>query len=267
MNKLLKIFSHFSLSIRKPGKLLKTLILLFFFAMFLNTTYAETGDQSYDTWYKAVTGPGFNKQSFDDGTLSDLQKSWLTDLAGPDDGTGGAVSMGGDVIASLYDNPPASGAVYIAYTLDNMGIVQPAYAQEGAGFRAFLPILPLWRAFRNLAYIGFIIVFVVMGFSIMFRTRISPQAVMTVQAALPKIIVSLIMVTFSYAIAGLMIDLSYVLFFVFIEGLKTGGGISDVKANAIIQGYTTGGFTETIGSIVGQGTGAVIDIIKSVWPD
>ena len=38
----------------------------------------------------------------------------------------------------------------------------------------------------------------------------SPQTIVTIQSALPKIVVTLILVTFSYAIAGFMVDLVYV---------------------------------------------------------
>jgi hypothetical protein len=48
-----------------------------------------------------------------------------------------------------------------------------------------------------------------MGLLIMLRIKISPQAVITVQNAIPRIITTLILVTFSYAIAGLLIDLMY----------------------------------------------------------
>jgi hypothetical protein len=48
-----------------------------------------------------------------------------------------------------------------------------------------------------------------MGIAIMLRIKISPQAVVTIQTAIPKLISSLILVTFSYAIVGLLIDVSY----------------------------------------------------------
>lgn len=45
---------------------------------------------------------------------------------------------------------------------------------------------------------------------IMFRVKISPQTIITVQSALPKIALALILITFSYPIAGLLVDLMYV---------------------------------------------------------
>jgi len=121
---------------------------------------------------------------------------------------GGAVGSVSNLIASLYTNPPASSTYYLADLGQRLNIVQPAYAQ-GIGFSGLKPLLPLWRASRNVAYIFFILIFIITGFAIMFRAKINPQTVVTIQAAIPKAVVALILVTFSYAIAGLMIDLMY----------------------------------------------------------
>ena len=45
---------------------------------------------------------------------------------------------------------------------------------------------------------------------IMFRVKVSPQVVITVQSTLPKLVLTIILVTFSYAIAGFLVDLMYV---------------------------------------------------------
>jgi hypothetical protein len=69
----------------------------------------------------------------------------------------------------------------------------------------------MWTASRDIAFGLFVIVAIVFAFMIMFRVKLSPQTVISVQSALPKIIIALILVTFSYAIAGFLIDLMYVL--------------------------------------------------------
>lgn len=120
----------------------------------------------------------------------------------------------GDVVnllSLLYTNPPASGIEYFADLGRNFGIVSSAYAQQGIGFKYFVPILPVWKLSRNVAYLAFIIIFIVTGLAIMFRVKISPQAVLTIESALPKLIVALIAITFSYAIVGFLIDLIYIL--------------------------------------------------------
>ena len=51
----------------------------------------------------------------------------------------------------------------------------------------------------------------------MFRVNISAKTAITIQLALPKLIATLLMITFSYAIVGLLVDLMYVIFYVFIS--------------------------------------------------
>jgi len=120
---------------------------------------------------------------------------------------GGATAMLVKLSSTLYTNQPASSVEYLADLGSNIGIVKPALAQ-GTGFAAFSPILVLWKAFRDIAYLAFVIIFVVVGLMIMFRKKIDPRTVATVQDALPRIVVTLILVTFSYAIGGLIIDIS-----------------------------------------------------------
>jgi hypothetical protein len=117
---------------------------------------------------------------------------------------GGALGTGTKMVASLF-TPPASGIEYIAGLKDNL-LGKPAYAQ-GVGFQGLQFLLPLWRSFRNIVYVISSLIFIGIGIMIMLRIKISPQAVITIQSAVPQIITSLVLVTFSYAIAGLVIDL------------------------------------------------------------
>lgn len=129
----------------------------------------------------------------------------------------GAIQTTESLIAATY-NKPASSVDYVAYLLNNAGLTKTAYAQQGQGWD-FLSsakstsstnvVLDLWRLIRNVAYIFFIVIFVVIGFMIMFRSKLNPQTVVNIQLALPGIIMSLILVTFSFAICGLIIDLVY----------------------------------------------------------
>lgn len=119
---------------------------------------------------------------------------------------GGAVNILAGLTGTLYTVQPASSVEYLADLGSNLGLIPAAYAQ-GFGWHAFSPILGLWKLFRNIAYLAFIVIFVVIGFMIMFRKKIDPQTVISVQNALPKIIVTLILITFSYAIAGFIIDI------------------------------------------------------------
>lgn len=118
---------------------------------------------------------------------------------------GGATGITTNLIANLY-TPPISGIQYLAQLKDNF-LGKPAYAQQGTGFTGLQPLLPIWRGFRNVVYILSSIAFVVIGLLIMFRIKTGPQTIVSIQNTIPKIIITLILVTFSYAIAGLLIDL------------------------------------------------------------
>lgn len=122
---------------------------------------------------------------------------------------GGMLGTTNNLIAQTY-TPPASGVQYLAQLKDNLLGVKPAYAQ-GVGFVGLEPLLPIWRGFRNVVYLLSTVFFVVLGIMVMFRLKINPQTVLTVQNAVPQVITTLLLVTFSYAIAGLLIDLTYLI--------------------------------------------------------
>lgn len=118
---------------------------------------------------------------------------------------GGALGTTQNLIAQTYVIP-VSGVQYLAGIKDNF-LGKPAYAQYGQGYDSLQPLIKIWRGFRNIIYILFSFFFIIIGLMIMFRIKTGPQTIVTIQNAVPKIITSLILVTFSYAIAGLLIDL------------------------------------------------------------
>jgi hypothetical protein len=127
----------------------------------------------------------------------------------------GLINHTGKAISYLYTNPPASSLDYLAdigSRLTNRQIIKPAYAAEtGYGFQALSAILPVWRTFRNMAYLIFALGFIVYGFMIMFQIKLSAQTVASIQTALPKLIITLVLISFSYAIAGFLIDIFYLI--------------------------------------------------------
>lgn len=190
----------------------------------------------------------------------------------------GYVSNG---IAYLYSVPPASTNQFIAYYAGKLNPVQPVYAQ-GIGFSGLSPLLPLWRAFRNIAYGFLILIMVVIGFMVLFRMKIDPRTVISVQNSLPRIILTLIIITFSYAIVGLLIDAMYLLIFLGVTAIGTavpelqlpqalsiytGGSIPDLfsavmapvpNATSAISAFVGGATYAGIGAVVGATIGLVI---------
>ena len=127
---------------------------------------------------------------------------------------GGALGGLGTVMVALYTNPSLSSSEYLASIGENLGI-KNAYAQNigsgtSSGDAVIKPVLKLWQISRNLSYLAFILVFIAIGFMIMLRAKISPQAVITAQSALPGLVIGLILVTFSYFLSALIIDLSFI---------------------------------------------------------
>ncbi len=153
-------------------------------------------------WVQDIVGKD-NKICIEDGscTSSTGAGSTIADY--------GAIGSLSNLIVAMYDNPVADTQSYVADVLKSAHIVTPAYAQ-GLGFASLDPVLNLWKTFRNIAYMFFVLIFVIVGFLIMFRQKMGQTAI-TAQQAIPQIIMSLVLVTFSYAIAGLLIDLMYVL--------------------------------------------------------
>lgn len=136
-------------------------------------------------------------------------------------------------LALVFDteNRPISGIAYVKYTLSKFSLVPEAKAQgTGFGFGALGVILPLWQGVRNIAYSIFALVIIVFSFMIMFRVKISPQVVISVQSALPKVVIALILATFSYAIAGFMVDLMYVFIGIISTFLTTAGFSSSFQS-------------------------------------
>lgn len=125
----------------------------------------------------------------------------------------GSYSAFGDSIKTYLQNNPLSGTRHIIDSFKIPGVIEEAKAQTpGFGFTALEnPVRRLWRASRDITYGIFILVIIIYAFMIMFRTKINPQTAVSVQSALPKIIIALFLITFSYAIAGFMIDFTYVI--------------------------------------------------------
>ncbi len=93
----------------------------------------------------------------------------------------------------------------------SLGFAKPAYAQnvQGSGANIIAPVKTLWQIIRNMSYMFYILLFLVVGLMLMFRQKMNPQTVISVQAALPGLIIGLIVITFSYLISALLVDLAF----------------------------------------------------------
>lgn len=172
----------------------------------------------------------------------------------------GVLGVQGKFVATILNNQLSS-QEYIADVLDNVGIpiVSRAYAQStggGTGYNAMKPFLEFWKVFRNLAYSLYIIMFVVVGIMIMLRTKVNAQTIITIQTALPNLLITLLLITFSYAIVGFMIDLMYFLIY-FIVYLISSAGIIDASMSIKrLMSYSAWG-------VVFEGRNSIITAVTS----
>ena len=126
-----------------------------------------------------LTGPSWEKSSFDFTTFNNIAGSISTSILGSSDPNvniamgGSFVGKMGDLITAMYVNPPASSKEYLADLGSRLKIIKPTYAQ-GVGFEGLRPILPLWTTFRNVAYVFFTIIFILTGFCLLY-TSPSPR--------------------------------------------------------------------------------------------
>jgi hypothetical protein len=208
----MKIFAQFLITFF-IGILLVTL--------FPSSVYAQNTKQDKDlhTWVQQVTIEAISAiqcQLTGIDVINPSQGCLTVDLRThslkPVQNSGGAIGFMGNMITTLY-TPPAQLSDYTSYLSLNFGVTKPAYAQ-GVGFEGLRPLIQLWTIFRNLVYLIFVIVFVLIGLLVMLRVKIDPRTVMSIENQLPKLIITLLLVTFSYAIAGFLIDVMYVAIYI-----------------------------------------------------
>lgn len=138
-------------------------------------------------------------------------------------------------------NPPASGVYWTYTSLQDTGFIPKSYASEGIGFSSLRPIMNLWKVFRDVSYMLLVVVLIAIGFMIMFRMKINPQTVINIENALPRIVVAMLLITFSFAIAGFLIDMMYVLIAIIISLISGNGAFYDIgkMQNNYLNGNAT----------------------------
>ena len=201
------------------------LILLAASLAFSSSTFAQTGPTGGGCGTN-IFDPNCNiRQTYQSSLQSDNGWSWMssalasivsfanravegdayfTPATGPgglpfenrDPGLAGIIALG---ISGTYGSRNITPTDYLA----SINPFKPAYA---IGTNFLSPVLEIWKIFRNIAYVFISVMLIVFGFLVMFRYRLDPRTVITISDALPKTIVALILITFSFAISGLFVD-------------------------------------------------------------
>ncbi|KKS02990.1 MAG: hypothetical protein UU64_C0004G0049 [candidate division WWE3 bacterium GW2011_GWF2_41_45] len=108
---------------------------------------------------------------------------------------------------------PANLAFYVNDTISRIPIINKTYAAtDGYGHALLNSILNAWKVFRNLAYAAMALILLYTGIIIILRRKISSQLVVSVQYALPRIVIAIILITFSYPIGATLGSLGWTLF-------------------------------------------------------
>jgi hypothetical protein len=116
-------------------------------------------------------------------------------------------------------------------------------ALNNSGISAF------WTKSLNLSYVFFIVVMVIAGFMIMFRHKLGGQAMVTLGTILPQVIICLLLATFSFAIAGLIIDLAGVINSLIAYMLFGNGKVSPIFGIGELINGALGGDGTIVGTI------------------
>ncbi len=161
------------------------------------------GDQSCD---------GASQSGGNLGAVISTANSFISGTTEEVPDTEGAIRIKGSLLVALnnlivktYDGTDeVSGTKYIADKVEEAGIVQPVQAQV-PGYTTFEPVLNIWEVFRNLSLSLIIVIGLILAFMILFRVQ-QGQGYVTIMNSLPKIVLAVVMIIFSYSMAGLIVD-------------------------------------------------------------
>jgi hypothetical protein len=115
---------------------------------------------------------------------------------------------------TTYEPVPVNTAYFFKDYAAKLPIIgDEVYAQNTTTYGHTLidSVLSIWKVFRNIAYAMMSLIMLWVGFAIITRKKISSQTVVNVQYALPKIVIALVMIAFSYPIGALITSLAWTL--------------------------------------------------------
>jgi hypothetical protein len=146
----------------------------------------------------------------------------------------GLVEMANDRLkALLYTPPTVDVAEHMAqewvpgYKDSSTSVFAGGYEELQA-----TGVASIWSRTRNFAYLCFVVIMIIGGFMIMFRSKLGGQTMVTLGNVIPNVILALVLVTFSFAIAGIIIDIGAVLVNVVVSFLY--------GDNSVFEPITTG---------------------------
>ncbi len=116
------------------------------------------------------------------------------------------------MIYALYNQPAIDLSSYMAYewspVYHNKQELMAATYSNGYSFLRATGVAGLWGVTRNMSYLFLAIILVISGFMVMFRQKINGQVMVSIYNTIPNIIIALVLITFSFAIVGLLININ-----------------------------------------------------------
>ncbi|MFH1186629.1 MAG: hypothetical protein V1697_00485 [Candidatus Levyibacteriota bacterium] len=275
----------------KTARFIKFFVVCLFLVLFLFSTQKQAFAQNYNyqprsSYTTPVTNPDVpkNLHTYSQSVIIELMSSVSCLVVGVDpvsvnrkclgidtntgkigyvEKNGGLIGVSANLIAMTYKIPIHT-SDYVDYMASNFGVTKSAYAQDtGVGFEGIRPLLSLWVVFRDIVYLLFVIVFVLIGIAIMLRVKIDPRTVMSIQNQIPRIIVALVLVTLSFAIAGFLIDLMWIFTFLIIN-LFSDANISPKLNAAEVGSKIMGNPFVFINDLLGWGGFGLLKIPASI---
>ena len=126
-----------------------------------------------------------------------------------------------------YANPPASLSFYLDKKISDFFGGDKVYAQStGLGITSLSSYFSFWSISRNIAYSLIIVILLIAGFLHIFQFKIDPNISIDIEKIILNVVLVVLTVTFSFAIAGFLIDLMYLLLMVIFHIARTNNLIS-----------------------------------------
>lgn len=126
----------------------------------------------------------------------------------------GLVGMADNSVIAMYNNysgvniPGYLASEWVpGYTSDTSIYA----ANDGYSYLQESNVDGLWDRIRMISYIFFVVILIAAGFMIMFRQKIGGQLAVSIFNTLPNVVIALILVTFSFAIVGLLLNFGVML--------------------------------------------------------
>ncbi len=153
----------------------------------------------------------------------------------------GLYGIGKDTVYSMYKSQPHVN-VYAHLTEEWVPGNQQSsslYAASGYEELTSINLQNVWSISRNITYIFFVIIMIIVGFMIMFRSKLGGHTLVTLANTLPNIVIAIIGVTFSFAIAGILIDIGGAIMLVLQNIFSDSGGYDAVTLESFSSIFGT----------------------------